>query len=227
MVTTNTVLAVPWLSGDSVQPYASRTGTRVNLDALRANGWRLMISPAGVLRTEGFQYCLDNGAWSAFAQKTPWNADAFYEALVRFGPGADFVVVPDIVCGGAESLDLSKQWLKPVLQWSWHALIAVQNGHTPDDIRPLLNARVGVFVGGDTAWKERTMPTWAALARECGAYCHVGRVNSQRRVLLCQMAGVDSFDGSGPSRMVKHLHQMQRALNQGALMFAGTSHEPT
>lgn len=42
--------------------YASRTGTRRNLDALRAAGWRLMVSARGALRTEGFPYALDNGA---------------------------------------------------------------------------------------------------------------------------------------------------------------------
>jgi hypothetical protein len=37
-------------------PYASRTGTRRNLDALRERGWRLLVSASGVLRTEGFRY---------------------------------------------------------------------------------------------------------------------------------------------------------------------------
>lgn len=186
-----------------------------------------MLSPAGVLRTEGFRYCLDNGAWSAFQQKKPWNERAFIGALCKFGSGADFVVAPDIVCGGQESLAMSRQWLGCCMSECRRVLIAVQNGMTPDDVRPWLNGRVGVFVGGDTEWKERTMATWAALARECNAYCHVGRVNSQRRVKLCQMAGIDSFDGSGPSRMVKHLEQMERALAQSAFMFGGTSNDAT
>lgn len=37
-------------------PYASRTGTKRNLDAMRANGWGLLVSAKGVLRTEGFPY---------------------------------------------------------------------------------------------------------------------------------------------------------------------------
>jgi hypothetical protein len=36
--------------------YASRTGTKRNLEAMRQNGWRLLVSAKGVLRTEGFKY---------------------------------------------------------------------------------------------------------------------------------------------------------------------------
>lgn len=209
-------------------PYASRTGTRRNLDALRAAGWRLMLSPEGVLRTEGFPYCLDNGAWTAFVQERPWDSRAFIGALKRFGADADFVVAPDIVLGGDDSLKRTRTWLPHVLRYTRRALIAVQNGMTPDVVRPMLGERVGVFVGGDTPWKERTMFTWAQLARECGAYCHVGRVNTARRVKLCQMAGVDSFDGSGVSRFLKHLDVMERALAQGVLPFrSATSTETT
>ncbi len=209
-------------------PYASRTGTRTTLAALRGAGWRLMLSPEGVLRTEGFPYCLDNGAWTAFVQNRPWDSARFIDALRRFGPQADFVVVPDIVMGGDESLQRSRLWLPHVLRHTRLGLLAVQNGMTPDLVRSMIGARVGIFVGGDTPWKERTMFTWAQLARECGSYCHVGRVNTARRVRLCQMAGVDSFDGSGVSRFGKHLDVMERALSQAAFPFRSkTSTEPT
>lgn len=194
--------------------YASRTGTRRNLAALREADWRLMISPAGVLRTEGFRYALDNGAWSAFAQKTEWSEDKFCDALDRFGGGADFVVVPDIVCGGLDSLALSRTWIRAVTDSAPLALIAVQNGMTADHIAGLLRPNVGIFVGGDDKWKEQTMAAWADLARAHRTHCHVGRVNSQRRLKLVQMAGADSFDGSGPSRFEKCLRVMERGLAQ-------------
>ena len=46
--------------------YASMTGTRRNLAALDAAGWRVLLSPAGLLNPRGRAYSLDNGAWSAF-----------------------------------------------------------------------------------------------------------------------------------------------------------------
>ena len=84
-----------------MQCYASRTGTRRNLAALRAAGWGLLVSRAGEWRTEGFdRYVLDNGAWSDFQQGRPFDAEAFERLLDRLGGNADWVVLPDIVAGG-------------------------------------------------------------------------------------------------------------------------------
>jgi hypothetical protein len=144
--------------------------------------------------------------------------------LHRFGPAADFVVVPDIVLGGMESLDLSLAWLPRVLEHTPRALIAVQNGMTHNHLAGILSPRVGVFVGGDTEWKEQTMHDWARTAEEAGAWCHVGRVNTLRRLRLCQMGGVHSFDGSGVSRFVKHLDVMERGLAQPCFRFSEVIH---
>ena len=92
--------------------YASRTGTRRNLDALRAAGWRLMVSARGVLRTEGFRYALDNGAWTSFQRNEPFDEAAFERAVALLGPGADWIVLPDIVMGGLASLRFSQKWLE-------------------------------------------------------------------------------------------------------------------
>src|SRR3546814_16539672 len=50
----------------TVIAYASRTGTRRNLDALRDTGWRLMLSAHGVLRTEALPYALAPGSRTSF-----------------------------------------------------------------------------------------------------------------------------------------------------------------
>lgn len=196
--------------------YASRTGTRRNLAALRAAGWRLMVSARGVLRTEGFPYALDNGAWTAFQKGEPFDAAAFERALALLGDGADFVVAPDVVCGGLESLRVSVSWL-PRLERYRCTLVPVQNGFTSDDVRGLLGPRVGIFVGGDTDWKERSLPVWARLAREVGCYLHVGRVNTVRRIKLCALGGADSFDGSSVSRFVANLPRLDAARRQTAM----------
>lgn len=198
--------------------YASRTGTRRNLDALRAAGWRLMVSARGVLRTEGFRYALDNGAWTSFQRNEPFDEAAFERAVDLLGPGADWIVLPDIVMGGLASLRFSQTWLERLRPRGAPAgqtfLIAVQNGMDPAEVRHLLGPRVGVFVGGDTAWKLATMGRWARLAHAQGAICHVGRVNSARRVRLCTAAGADSFDGSGVSRFAAALPPVDRARRQ-------------
>ena len=169
--------------------YASRTGTRRNLAALREAGWRLLVSATGVLRTESFPYALDNGAWSAYAQGQPFNERAFVKALRKLGGGADWTVIPDIVAGGAASLELSLRWMRHVLDECPRALLAVQDGMVADDVRPFIGPRVGIFVGGSTNWKLETLDGWGLLGHEIGCWVHVGRVNTARRIRCCSWAG--------------------------------------
>lgn len=194
--------------------YASRTGTRRNLAALRSSGWRLMVSAAGALRSEGFEYALDNGAWSAFQQGRPFDERLFARGLRIMGAGADWAVLPDIVAGGHESLSLSLRWLRRVLDECQRAMLAVQDGMSAADVRDLVGPRVGIFVGGSTPWKLATIPAWCALGRERDAWVHVGRVNSARRIHACAAAGVTSFDGSSATRWAKSLPRLDLARRQ-------------
>lgn len=90
-----------------------------------------------------------------------------------------------------------------------------------DDVEHLLSPRVGIFVGGapDTDFKERTTPMWATACRRAGAWCHVGRVNTQRRIAICQAAGATSFDGTSATRFAKSLPVVHRAVVQQSLVF--------
>jgi hypothetical protein len=199
--------------------YASRTGTRRNLAALRERGWRLLVSATGVQRHEGFPYALDNGAWHAFQQGRPFDEVLFLRALRKLGAEADWTVLPDIVAGGAPSLELSLRWMREVLDSSPMALLAVQDGMAIEDIRPLVGARVGIFVGGSTIWKLETMGDWSALARECGAWLHVARVNTVARISACAAIGASSFDGSSASRYAVELPKLDNALRQESWRF--------
>jgi len=194
--------------------YASRTGTRRNLEALRRHGWKLLVSAAGVLRAEGFPYALDNGAWSAFTSGRPFDERRFLRALQLMGARAEWTVVPDIVAGGRASLDLSLRWLRRVLDESPSALLAVQNGMTIADVQPFVGPRIGIFVGGDTAWKMQTLAQWCQLGREAGCLVHVGRVNSARRIAACSLAGATSFDGTSASRYSVTTRRLDNARRQ-------------
>jgi hypothetical protein len=198
-----------------IVPYASRTGTRSTLASLRAHGWRLLVSATGCHRTEGFRYALDNGAWTAFQQGAPFDFRSFERLLIALGSKADWCVVPDIVQGGAESLAFSMSWLPRVLDACPVALLAVQDGMTEDDVASLLGPRVGLFVGGSTSWKLATLAAWSRLAKDAGTICHVGRVNTARRVSACVAAGVTSFDGTSVTRFPKTIYRLDHARRQG------------
>lgn len=116
-------------------------------------GWHLLVSATGCLRHEGFPYALDNGAWTAFQQGKPFDEALFVRALRLMGRDADWSVIPDIVAGGAASLEMSLRWMRQVLDETERGLIAVQDGMNVDDVRPFIGPRVGIFVGGSTAWK--------------------------------------------------------------------------
>lgn len=197
--------------------YASRTGTKRNLALLREAGWRLLVSAAGVLRHEGFPYALDNGAWSAFTQGKPFDDRLFTRALRLLGRDADWTVIPDIVAGGGRSLDLSLRWMRTVLDECGRGLLAVQDGIEPPQVEHLIGERVGIFVGGSTAWKLSTINQWSQLAKRHNAWCHVGRVNTARRIYQCSAAGATSFDGTSATRYAATLPHLDGAKRQLAL----------
>lgn len=198
--------------------YASRTGTRRNLAALRARGWRLLVSATGAHRTEGFPYAIDNGAWTAHQKKKPFDSRAFIRVVIALGALADWVACPDIVAGGLDSLRLSLKWLPWVLSHTPYALIPVQDGMVEADLqRDLVAGRVGIFVGGSTQWKLSTMAMWCRLAAENNVWCHVGRVNSMQRIKHCQMAGATSFDGTNATIFSKNLPKLTWAVRQRTL----------
>ena len=158
--------------------YASRTGTKRNLAAMRGaneaaqhDAWRILISRVGAWRTEGFRYGIDNGRFADFqaglkaglGESLPFNdemAAAFERLIDRLGDKADWIVAPDTVLGGMASLDLSKRWLNRVLATCPLVLIAVQDGMEPADLDSLVSTNVGIFLGGSTEWKEATMEMW-------------------------------------------------------------------
>jgi hypothetical protein len=205
--------------------YASRTGTRRNLDAMRAvntalgfDFWRLLVSRAGVWRTEGFRYCLDNGAWSDFQAGGAFDDEAFDGLLERLGGGADWVVLPDIVAGGRTSLDLSLRWMNRAMAMCDLVLIAVQDGMDPADLAPYVGPRVGIFLGGSTDWKLARMALWGAACADWGCWYHVARVNTARRFRMAHDAGATSIDGSSATRFAKTLPLLEAARRQPSLL---------
>lgn len=200
-----------------MQGYAAHTGTRRNLAALHAAGWNLLLSP-GKPRDSRFKYALDNGAFSAWQQKRPFDVDAFQRHVDTNGHDAQFIVVPDIVAGGLESLDFTLSWLPKLQGIGRRRLIAVQDGMNVNDVRPYLSESVGIFVGGSTEWKISTTPMWGRLAHEVGAYLHVGRVNTCRRIRLCHASGADSIDGTSATRFSCTLPRLDAAIRQTNLM---------
>jgi hypothetical protein len=61
------------------------------------------------------------------------------------------------------------------------------------------------------------MAAWGRLARQRGCYLHVARVNSAKRIALCQDNGVDSIDGTSASKYALTLPLLDNAVRQSSL----------
>lgn len=207
--------------------YASRTGTRRNLDRLRAHGWGLLVSRAGVWRTEGFERIVaDNGAWADFQAGRPFDEDAFERFLDWLAAQsiiADWIVLPDIVAGGLRSLDLSIRYINRCLSLTPLVLIAVQDGMEDRHLAPLVGPSVGIFLGGSTEWKLATMLAWGRFCRQRGLYYHVARVNSIKRMSLAAASGADSVDGSSATRFSVTTAKLSYAARQLDLFRLGAT----
>ena len=154
----------------------------------------------------GLPYVLDNGAWACHMAGIEWEPGPMLHLAERLGPASEWMVLPDIVGGGRESLVRSIDFYKqqrPEHVPAW--MLAVQDGMNIADVRRLLDLYpLGIFVGGSTDWKWRTAHEWAELGLDLGRRVHVGRVNSQRRIRLCRDLGIASCDGSSVSRFSKN-----------------------
>lgn len=193
--------------------YASRTGTRRNLAALRAAGWRLLVSPTGCLRSEGFPYAMDNGAWTAHQQGAPFDSEKFRRAVDLLGARADWIVIPDVVGNAPATFEALERWW-PELRGRALCLFALQDGMAEADVLRVLRPGMGLFLGGSTDFKERTARAWGRFARAHSLYFHVGRVNTARRIAICAEAGADSTDGTSASRFAVTIPELTRASTQ-------------
>jgi len=195
--------------------YAAHTTGARNRAALRRHGFGMLGSAAyrwtddewSSVDSGGLGWALDNGAWGAFTAGKPFDGDAFKRAVVEAGR-VDFVVCPDVVADAEGTRRMIDRWLAWTIEHAnaRRVLLPVQNGMEHDTIR--WSDTIGVFVGGDSAWKDATIGLWAKQARDAGSYCHVGRVNTAARLDSCVFHGVDSCDGSGASIYSIHAHKM-------------------
>lgn len=188
----------------TVRFYATLTATKENLAEMHAHGLRVLVGPDQLDRGRSLPplaWALDNGAWGCHQRGAPFDGAAFREAMARWGQGADFVVVPDIVGAGLESLSFSRSWASEVRHTTRRPLyLVVQDGMRVEDVDAEPYWFDGVFVGGSTEWKEATMHAWGVFAASRGLPLHVGRVNTDRRLRLAIDAGASSVDGTSPTR---------------------------
>ena len=144
---------------------------------------------------------LDNGAFPCFAKGYPFQADVFRDSLkasYRHGIKLDFIVCPDIVAGGLQSLDLSLKWAKGELLGTPNLALVVQDGMKLKDVSHINPTTYFsyIFIGGSVNWKWETAEQWVEFAHSKGMKCHIGQVGTLERLKRAYEIGADSVDST-------------------------------
>jgi hypothetical protein len=138
-------------------------------------------------------FALDNDAFSAYANGTPWDYHAWRRMLDHVADlelKPKWALVPDKVGDRGATLNQWYAYNETVRQYGFEPAFALQDGMTWLDVP--IECRV-LFLGGTTSWKWRSLEYWCQMPQ----ILHVGRVNSLDRLFTCDRLGVDSVDGTG------------------------------
>jgi len=185
----------------------------------------------------------DNGLFADFNNGLPFNEENFFnklDGLIEDRMFPDFIVVPDIIGGGVDSLKYSVEFYSRLDKYPFAKYLVVQDGMKKEDVEPYLNKNNnkeniefdGIFVGGaptfkgfgeaksdEVEWKLQTMEMWNNLAHEYDKRCHVGRVSSIRRLNFARSIKVDSCDTSIVNFSQKAFKRYELASKQSVMSF--------
>jgi queuine/archaeosine tRNA-ribosyltransferase len=187
------------------------------IEKIKQYGLGIMISPSptflprksfveeyeGVIENK-FPCALDNGAFQAFKKGYPFQEDLFIQTMEQcyaLGIKLDFIVCPDIVMGGKDSLDFSLEWARTKLKTAPRLALAVQDGITTQMLDAyVLSLFDIIFVGGSVEWKWKTADEWTKYAHKHNKKIHIGQVGQVRYLKFAEHIGVDSVDSTSIAR---------------------------
>jgi hypothetical protein len=207
--------------------YLGATGKRSFRVKMRELGWGLVIIN-NLYRAKEFPFILDNGAYGAWRNKTEWDGDAFMRMVDKVeaaGRTPDFVVLPDIVGGGARSIELSISWIDR-LPPGWPKALASQDGQTFQELMFAMSlSGVSVwFLGGTNAHKLMARD-YCKAAHRLGKKFHFARCSTLERLDFAMHIGVDSVDTVNPlndkTRFCQYIDAWENGHPQSKLFHRG------
>lgn len=127
-----------------------------------------------------------------------------------------FAAAPDVVGNAVATLDYFRLFAWKIKALGYPVALVAQDGMEALRWPPEIDA---LFVGGSTEWKMGRGALWCiAEAKRRGAWVHVGRVNTQKRIRHFQLADVDSVDGTATIYHPSRKREIEAALQQKPLM---------
>lgn len=201
------------------------TRDRKNLAIIQREGWSRIFLKCKPSPFPFERWAFDNGAFGAWLRGSSFPESEFLrrlDASLTVTSDPYLAVVPDIVAGGARSLDFSLSWLERLPRdWPWY--LAIQDGMTIEQVGDVIHMFSGAFLGGSDRFKA-TAYRWRILAHSCGKKFHYGRAGTRRKLLSAWRVGSDSCDSSFPlwsrERMGEFVGFWQGIRDQGELSFS-------
>ena len=178
--------------------YLSGTSNPAVIEAAQHRAIGLMAQP-----DSGYEQQIGAYRWWAADNGCFAKGDAFNElawmrwvkSLRRHRTTCLFVVAPDVVGNAAATLTRSAPWLPQIRKMGYAAAFVAQDG-LEDEVVPW-ETFDALFIGGSTDYKLSQQATMVIReAKAEGKWCHMGRVNSQKRLLTARDMGCDSADGT-------------------------------
>ena len=160
---------------------------------LQPKSWR---KPHGV-------YACDNGVYAAWIKGRGWDQQMHNDYLRMLAKISRdnlplWVLLPDAVANWHRTVELARIYLPIIRQAGLAVAIALQDGCSFE--QALEFTPECAFVAGSDRWKEDNVAPACSFFRPKGISVHVGRVNTRRRLIICQIAGADSVDGTSLNR---------------------------
>ena len=178
-------------------------------------------------------YFLDNGAFSDFKLKKKFNAIKFVNRLIQitekvangeFNKEPRFVVIPDIVMGGMDSLGYSMQWLEYLKRFfpQFKYYLAIQDGMQASAVEAIaLSGDIdGIFLGGSKEFKYREGAHYASMANFYGLGAHAGGIGNRRSILAMKLAKWRSVDSGVAMLNPSVLHQVLAMKPENELLWS-------
>lgn len=159
-----------------------------------APGWGHILTPSSgaVSIPDGAVWCADSGVFTGVFE--PERFFSWLESMRIYAGKCVFVAVPDSVSNAVETLYKYRWWAWRIKDLGYPVAYVAQDGAESLPFPPEYDA---LFIGGSTEWKLSPAADACILrAQERGAWVHIGRVNSQKRIRHFQLVGADSCDGT-------------------------------
>lgn len=157
----------------------------------------------------------DNGCFS-----NKWKHEYWFEWMINLPRTVRWLTAPDVFLeDGSECHEATME------RWNYYAPIIERHGFTPAFVcqvgctpENMPDAEV-FFLGGTTEWKiGEPAELVSKEAKRRGAWLHMGRVNSLKRLRIAASFGCDSVDGTylkyGPDKNLPKLTKWMNMVNE-------------